>query len=64
MRHASAGGEFRKQPGHRIDIAATCADKALDREAIYWEYEGNRAVGRRPKVGRQARLDVNVVRPK
>ncbi|WP_390699349.1 arylsulfatase [Gemmata massiliana] len=64
----SAKGELRKQPGHLIDIAATCtdlagatypkdapalegkslrpafADKALDREAIYWEHEGNRAV--------------------
>ena len=61
-------GELRRQPGHLIDIAATCvdlsgakypsdatplegrslksvfADQPLDREAIYWEHEGNRAV--------------------
>ncbi len=64
----TAKGELRKQPGHLIDIAATCADlagatypkdapplegkslapafadKPLDRDAIYWEHEGNRAV--------------------
>lgn len=64
----TAKGELRTQPGHLIDIAATCADLAgavypndatplegrslrpvfanrpLDREAIYWEHEGNRAV--------------------
>jgi arylsulfatase A-like enzyme len=61
-------GELRRQPGHLIDIAATCVDVAqatypkdalplegrsfvrafrnesLDRDAIYWEHEGNRAV--------------------
>lgn len=61
-------GELRTQPGHLIDIAATCHDlsaaaypkeatplegrslrpafdnKPIDREAIYWEHEGNRAV--------------------
>ena len=69
----TAAGELRKQPGHVIDIAATCyelagadypkmvgaaaitplegksllpafAGKTIDREAIYWEHEGNRAV--------------------
>ena len=69
----AAKGELRKQPGHLIDIAATCVDLAnadypkevdghpitplegkslvpvfandtLDRDAIYWEHEGNRAV--------------------
>jgi arylsulfatase A-like enzyme len=64
----SAKGELRTQPGHLIDIAATCVDlsganypkdatplegkslraafdnKPLDREAIFWEHEGNRAV--------------------
>lgn len=63
-----AKGELRKQPGHLIDIAATCVDlsgakypadatplegtslrpafanKPLDRKALYWEHEGNRAV--------------------
>lgn len=66
-------GEFERQPGHLIDIMATCVDVAnatyptehggqdiypleglsllpafagqsLDRDAIYWEHEGNRAV--------------------
>ncbi len=66
-------GELRQQPGHLIDIAATCfdlagakypahvgnravtplegkslvpafANKPLDRDALYWEHEGNRAV--------------------
>lgn len=61
-------GELRTQPGHLIDIAATCLDlaganspkdtipvegkslkpafanKPIDREAIYWEHEGNRAI--------------------
>ena len=66
-------GAFRNQPGHLIDIMATCVDAAgarypsrcqgeriipmegtslvpafsgelLEREAIYWEHEGNRAV--------------------
>ncbi len=69
----SAGGQFRSEPTHLIDIMATCIDvgdcaypsnyngnsiqpmegkslvpafgqKALDREAIFWEHEGNRAV--------------------
>jgi arylsulfatase len=69
----SAKGEFRSQPGHLIDIMATCVDvsganypakitdneivpmqgvslapsftnKKLNRKAIYWEHEGNRAV--------------------
>lgn len=68
-----AGGEFRSEPSHLIDIMATCVDAAgarypenynnqsiqpmegkslvpvfdgkdLDREAVYWEHEGNRAV--------------------
>jgi arylsulfatase len=66
-------GALRQQPGHLIDIMATCVDvsgasypevfndstiysmegvslapafqdKPLDREAIYWEHEGNRAI--------------------
>ncbi|MFM8274630.1 MAG: arylsulfatase, partial [Gemmata sp.] len=64
----TARGELRHQPGHLIDIAATCAElsgarypekapplegkslvpafanRAIDRDAIYWEHEGNRAV--------------------
>ncbi len=68
-----ARGELRHQPGHLIDIMATCLDvaqieypkqhnghritpaegkslrpafgnKPIEREAIYWEHEGNRAV--------------------
>lgn len=68
-----AKGELRQQPGHLIDIAATCAELAgakypekidehnitplqgksllpafanekIDRDAIYWEHEGNRAI--------------------
>ncbi len=68
-----ARGELRQQPGHLIDIMATCVDVAgakyptayqgqpltplegkslvpafanrpLEREALYWEHEGNRAV--------------------
>jgi arylsulfatase A-like enzyme len=59
---------LRTQPGHLIDIMATCVDlagakypqdatplagkslvpafanKPIEREAIYWEHEGNRAV--------------------
>src|SRR5688500_3981799 len=55
---------LRHQPGHLIDVMATCvdlagakadalegkslapafADKPLDRDALYWEHEGNRAV--------------------
>lgn len=70
-----ARGKLRHQPGHLIDIMATCvdvagaeypseykgnritpmegrslvpafADRPIDREAIYWEHEGNRAVRR------------------
>lgn len=66
-------GEFERQPGHLIDIMATCVDvagatyptehngqaiypleglsllpafdgEALDRDALYWEHEGNRAI--------------------
>ena len=69
----TAAGELRTQPGHLIDIAATCVDLAgadypkrvgdvavtplegkslvpafagrpIDRDAIFWEHEGNRAV--------------------
>jgi len=68
-----AKGEWRNQPGHLIDIMATCvavsgggypqtrngnavqpmegkslttvfANDTIDREALYWEHEGNRAV--------------------
>jgi arylsulfatase len=68
-----AKNELRHQPGHLIDIMATCvdvsgakypkeykgekiqpmegkslvpafADKPIEREALYWEHEGNRAV--------------------
>ena len=68
-----AQGELRAQPGHLIDIMATCVDlsganypaeykgnkiypmegrslapafdnEPIEREAIYWEHEGNRAV--------------------
>ncbi len=68
-----AKGELRSQPGHLIDIMATCLDlagatypsefagnkitplegkslrpafdgKAIERDAIFWEHEGNRAV--------------------
>jgi arylsulfatase A-like enzyme len=71
--HIKAHNEFRRQPGHLIDIMATCVDvagaeypaeykghkiipmegkslmpafdnKPIQREAIYWEHEGNRAV--------------------
>ena len=71
--HIKAQGELRHQPGHLIDIMATCVDasgatypaeykghkiipmegrslkpafdnKPTEREAIYWEHEGNRAV--------------------
>jgi arylsulfatase A-like enzyme len=79
-----AGNEFRRQPGHLIDIMATCVDvagakypseykghkiipmegkslvpafdnKSIEREAIYWEHEGNRAVrqGKWKLVSRQ-----------
>jgi arylsulfatase A-like enzyme len=66
-------GELRQQPGHLIDIMATCVDaaaanypeefngnkiiplegrslipaftnKSIDREALFWEHEGNRAL--------------------
>ena len=66
-------GQLRRQPGHLIDVMATCVDiagakyptehagnkitplegksllpafagKAIEREAIYWEHEGNKAV--------------------
>ncbi len=66
-------GQFRQQPGHLIDIMATCveisgakyptefkgqpilpmegkslvpafADKPIERDALYWEHEGNAAV--------------------
>ena len=83
-RGIAAKGELRKQPGHLIDIAATCvdlagvryselgdsslvplegkslvptfADKPMEREAIFWEHEGNRAVrsGDWKLVGRHA----------
>ena len=68
-----AKGELRHQPGHLIDIMATCVDvsgakypalyqgstikplegkslvpafagEPIEREALYWEHEGNRAV--------------------
>jgi len=71
----AARGELRHQPGHVIDIMATCLDAAgaqypteshgnavkplagrslipaftnqpIERDAIYWEHEGNRAVRR------------------
>jgi len=66
-------GELERQPGHLIDVMATCVDvsgatypkdkdgkqitpmegrslvpafegKTIDRDAIYWEHEGNRAI--------------------
>ncbi len=69
----AAKGELRHQPGHLIDVMATCLDlagakpptqrhgqpvpppegkslvpafagKVIDRDAIYWEHEGNRAI--------------------
>jgi arylsulfatase len=69
----SRHGEFERQPGHLIDIMATCVDVAgakypeqvaenliqplegrslvpafagqpIERDAIYWEHEGNRAI--------------------
>ncbi|MBU6175970.1 MAG: sulfatase-like hydrolase/transferase, partial [Planctomycetes bacterium] len=67
-RGISSKGELRNQPGHLIDIAATCLDlsgaqyptsatplegrslrpafanRPIEREAIFWEHEGNRAV--------------------
>jgi arylsulfatase A-like enzyme len=73
--HIKARGKLRQQPGHLIDIMATCVDvarakypteykghkitpmegksllpafdnKPIEREAIYWEHEGNRAIRR------------------
>jgi arylsulfatase A-like enzyme len=70
---ASAHGQLRRQPGHLIDLMATCVDLAgaeypreldgrkitplegkslvpafkdqpIERDAIYWEHEGNKAV--------------------
>ncbi len=70
-------GELEQQPGHLIDIMATCLDAAgvsypqdfagqrlqplegrslvpafagqdIEREALYWEHEGNRAIRRGP----------------
>jgi arylsulfatase A-like enzyme len=64
----TARGELRQQPGHLIDIMATCVDlsgakyatdatplegqslaaafrnEPIQRDAIYWEHEGNRAI--------------------
>lgn len=67
----TAKGELRHQPGHLIDVMATCLDvagakplalnekspppegkslvpafdnKPIERDALYWEHEGNRAV--------------------
>ncbi len=68
-----AHGELRRQPGHLVDLMATCADvsgaaypaefkgkpilpmegrslvpafnnQAIERDAIYWEHEGNAAI--------------------
>lgn len=67
-RGTTARGELRRQPGHVIDIMATCVDLAgatypaeaaplegrslapafadlpIQRDALFWEHEGNRAV--------------------
>ena len=64
----AARGELRQQPGHLIDIMATCVDlsgakypadatplegkslvpafrnEPIERDAIFWEHEGNRAI--------------------
>jgi arylsulfatase len=64
----AARGELRREPGHLIDIMATCVElagasypadatplegkslvpvftgKPIQRDAIYWEHEGNRAI--------------------
>ena len=64
----AARGELRREPGHLIDVMATCveladasypsaapplegkslvpvfAGKQLQRDALYWEHEGNRAI--------------------
>ena len=71
--HIAAKGELRTQPGHIVDLMATCVDvsgakypaefngkqiipmegksllpvfenKPIERDAIYWEHEGNAAV--------------------
>lgn len=66
-------GQLETQPGHLIDLMATCVDvaraaypalpikpmegrslrpafagKTVDREALYWEHEGNRAIRQGP----------------
>ena len=66
-------GELERQPGHLIDLMATCVDlaqapyptapvqpmegrslapafagKQIQREALYWEHEGNRAIRQGP----------------
>lgn len=66
-------GEWERQPGHLIDLMATCVDvagakypalpikpmeglsltpafagKPLQRDALYWEHEGNRAIRQGP----------------
>ena len=75
--HISRKGELEKQPGHLIDLMATCVDlagakyptqfagnditpmqgrsllpafdgKPIERDAIYWEHEGNRAMRQGP----------------
>jgi arylsulfatase len=64
----TARGELRREPGHVVDIMATCVDltgaeypadatplagrslvpvfagKRIDRDALFWEHEGNRAI--------------------
>ncbi len=83
----NGNGEFRRQPGHLIDIMATCVDAAganyptnieghsiapmegkslfpafdnqpIEREALYFEHEGNRAIraGKWKLVSRPKRL--------
>lgn len=71
--HIKSAGELRNQPGHLVDLMATCVDvagakypaefngkpiqpmegkslvpafdhKPLERDALYWEHEGNAAV--------------------
>ncbi len=67
--HLKRAGELERQPGHLVDVMATCVDVAgaaypkegvaplegrslvpafegrrIERDAIYWEHEGNRAV--------------------
>ena len=66
-------GELERQPGHLIDLMATCVDlaqasypqppiqpmegrslvptfagKTIERDALYWEHEGNRAIRQGP----------------